>query len=180
MNLCSSYRENNYGQLIQSLVALYNPEMVVEFGILGGYSLNCILDAVEPETIVRAYDIFDDYQYRHADYKYLYDRYGEIIQYGDFYQHYKDMPNNSVDLFHIDVSNDGRTYQVFFDHYMDKLTDNGIALLEGGTEERDKGWIKSYGHPPIVPVLIECPYEHFVFNPFPGLTVVKKQLREAK
>ena len=174
--LDSSYAKNNYGQLIQEIVSLYKPQTIIEFGVLQGYSLYHILEGTRGDGRVIAYDLFEDYQYRHADRETCRIRFGDqIIQYGDFYKKYQDLYDNSINMFHIDISNTGETYQFFFDHYWDKLTPGGIVLLEGGSEARDKiDWMVRFKMQPIRPVLQSSGLDYFTFTPYPALTLIGK------
>jgi len=172
----SSYAENDYGQLIQGIVHLYKPKTIIEFGILQGYSLHYLITGAGKKARVVAYDLFEDYPYKHANREICLKRFGDkIIQYGDFYKKYQDLDDNSIDMFHIDISNTGKTYQFFLDHYWDKLAPGGIALLEGGSEERDKiAWMVRFGMQPIRPVLQSNGLDYFTFTPWPSLTLIGK------
>jgi predicted O-methyltransferase YrrM len=169
----SSYKGNNYSDLISSILLIYKPKKIIEFGILNGYSLDAIIRGAPRPLDIIAYDIFQDYEFNHADRQRLENRYASMIQYGNFYNQYLQIENNSIDMFHIDVSNTGDTYQFTLDNYMSKLTPKGIILLEGGSEERDNlNWMQKYSKPKIQPVLQKCKYFHFVFEPFPSLTLI--------
>ena len=173
----SSYRANNYFALLKTLVTFYRPETIVEFGVLNGYSLNCFINnAPQPRCIV-AYDIFSDYPYSHASQDIL-DTHGGYISYGDFFQIAPKISDNSIDLLHIDIGNKGNTYQFFFDNYVQKLSSTGIALLEGGSEERDHcDWMIKYKKPPIRPVLdkYRTLYDIYTFQPYPSLTIIRRK-----
>lgn len=176
MILCnSSYKKHNYNHLITSLVYIYEPKTIIEVGILEGYSLKALLAGGCKE--VKAFDLFEEYPYSHAIYDKLKLSFGDIIYKGNFYSLYKELEDSSIDMFHIDISNTGDTYECFFENYMQKLTPNGVALLEGGSIERDNGWIKQFNKRPIRPVLKDCLYQYFTFDQYPSLTLVKKEKR---
>ena len=61
----SSYQKNDLGFTIYSVVRMLKPKVVVDFGILSGYSTICIAQAIRDngEGKVLAYDIFDEYEY---------------------------------------------------------------------------------------------------------------------
>jgi predicted O-methyltransferase YrrM len=172
----SSYKTNSYGDLLGDLIRCYNPAKVIEFGILDGYSLEHILCSCSPETEVVGYDIFTEFTGNHARKPYLLRKFGEhIIQYGDFYTKYKEISKESVDLFHIDIANDGDVYKFALDKYIPLLSKNGIMLLEGGSVERDKvDWMVKYKKTPIISVLKNLSLPHFTFTPFPSLTIIQK------
>ena len=60
---------------------------------------------------------------------------------------------------------------------MSKISNNGIVILEGGSEERDNfEWMKKFNFPKIKPVIdnIKSKYEVHVLQPFPSMTLIKK------
>ncbi len=172
----SSYKQNNYGPLITDLVKLYRPQNIIEFGVLEGYSLQHLLEgAAAYGASVVAYDIFDKFPGHHADKSLLAD-YRGVVQYGDFFQFYMEIPNESIGCFHVDIANDGSVYEFFLDRYWPKLKKGGIALLEGGSVERDKySWMQQYNKPRIQPVLCQCQKNYFIFEPFPSMTLFIKE-----
>jgi predicted O-methyltransferase YrrM len=176
----SSYLTNHYGDLVRSLVRIYDPKKIVEFGILDGFSLRCILSAVhvagdETKRDILAYDIFEDFPYHHAKHDTLREEFGEIIQYGDYYKKYEELEDESIDFLHIDIANTGLVYNFFFRTYIHKLSKRGIALLEGGSRARDShDWMLKFEKPPMAPVLDKYKdiYNIFVLEPFPSVTLV--------
>lgn len=169
----SSYQENNYGFLITSLVQLYRPKKIIEFGVLEGYSLRHILDGARGAQVV-AYDIFSDFPYHHAQKDKL-QHFNGIIRYGNFYEQHKEIEDNSIDFLHVDIANDGYTYEFFFENYLKKLTLGGHVLLKGGSQERDEyDWMVKYKKPHIQPVLRRSHHPYWVFQPFPSMTLVER------
>lgn len=182
----SSYIRNHYGTLFKALIRTHQPKTIVEFGILDGYSLDRFLEEIEGSFLfgdypgpvtVRAYDIFDDFPY-HAASSSIAAHYPGVVQYGDYYKLPVQYESNSIDLLHIDIANDGDVYRFFFEHWLDKLSPSGFALIEGGSAERDvHDWMVKYNKPKIRPVLEhyrnDC--DIFVFEPFPSVTMVKKR-----
>jgi predicted O-methyltransferase YrrM len=176
----SSYEQNDYGQLITSLVRLYQPKFIVEYGILQGYSLKALMAGASSETRISAFDIFDEFPYHHApeniDNQFSDDR--VFIGYQDFYEDSQSPWN--IDFLHIDIANTGETYQLFFDKYLQRMSPNGVCILEGGSQERDNYyWMVEYNKPKIVPVIewaretFKEKLDIFTFNPFPSMTIVK-------
>ena len=83
-----------------------------------------------------------------------------------------------IDIIHIDIANNGDVYDYALKHYLPKLTDNGILLLEGGSTERDEvEWMNKYNKPKINPVLkkYENEYSITVIGNFPSLTIIQKK-----
>lgn len=169
----SSYKQNSYGRLFTSLTQLYKPKTIIEIGILEGYSLSAFLRGASSECSVRAYDIFDAFPYHHAKYEDLRTKYGEdIIQYGDFWQLHKNI-KAPIDMLHIDIANDGDVYEHCFKHYLPLMSDRGIILLEGGSEERDNYyWMKEFNKRSIRPVLQSSGLDYIVLEPFPSITII--------
>ena len=168
----TSYRLNGYGELIESIARLHSPKRIVEFGVLDGYSLTHLMRGA-PKAHIEAYDIFDRYEFNHADRKGLQEVFGDVIRYGDFRAKHIDFGLASIDLLHIDISNTGDVYEQVFRDYMPRVSPGGVVLLEGGSRARDNlAWMIKFGKRPIRPVLEECPYEYFTFEPFPSLTIV--------
>lgn len=174
----SSYIKNNYGHVISSLVRLYRPKKIVEFGILDGFSLEAILGAADPGAEIEAYDIFDNFKYNRADYNVMRDKFGDIVKYGDFWDKHLRIAENSCNMIHVDIANDGSVYEFALSNYMSKLTPGGVMLLEGGSEERDNvSWMLEGNRKKIVSVMRDCTYSHFTFEPFPSLTIIYKEQR---
>ncbi len=179
----SSYSQNNYGDLIEAIVRVHQPKRIVEFGILEGYSLSKIRKSAPENASITAYDIFDDFPGNHARYNDLIQKFPEnIIQYGDFYKEYHSIPLGSVDLFHIDIANDGNVFDWFFRVYKSRMRQGGIALLEGGSEERDNySWMVKYNKRKIRNTISYWKedlhnegYEITVFKAFPSMTMIYK------
>lgn len=176
----SSYKENDYGSLITSLVKLYEPKFIVEYGILQGYSLQSLLNGAQKETQISAFDIFEEFPYHHAtqDVAQRFQDKRVFIGEQDFYED-SQSPYN-IDFLHIDIANTGDTYQTFFNKYLTHMSPNGICILEGGSIERDNYyWMKQYNKPKIAPVIKWAKdtfiqqLSIFTFEPFPSMTIVK-------
>jgi predicted O-methyltransferase YrrM len=170
----SSYKENGYGMLLSSLAMIHKPKLMVEFGILGGYSLR-YLQAGAPMARLEAYDLFEEYEYKHAEYESLRKEFGDIVKKADYWNGDMLFEPESIDLLHIDVSNDGDVYQHALDFYMPKIAPGGLMVLEGGSAERDEiEWMTKYDKPMIQPVLESCPWNYVTLQPFPSLTIITK------
>ena len=176
----SSYNNNlTYKELLENITFLIKPKTVIEFGILEGFSLNIF--AQEKNCRIYAYDIFDEFNGNSAEKNILSERFKNYqnvnIDYGDFYKKYNDIENNSIDIIHIDIANDGKVYQFAIDNYYEKLKQNGILILEGGSKERDNvEWMLRYNKPTIQPVLQKYGdnVRIEVLDDYPSITLISK------
>ena len=111
----------------------------MEFGILKGNSLESILGNIGKESQIKAYDIFEDFNGNAANLKKLkrkFKKYKNLtIEYANFYEKHNDLKNNSLDLIHVDIANDGNVYDFFIKNYFKKLKNDGIGILEGGSKK---------------------------------------------
>lgn len=177
----SSYtNEVKYDDIFKTILTLQKPKHIVEIGILEGYSLN-LFSKYTKKCKIQAYDIFDEFNGNGGNKESLLETFkdheGLTIEYGDFYKLYETM-NSSIDIIHIDIANNGDVYEYALKHYLPKLTDNGILLLEGGSTERDEvEWMNKYNKPKINPVLkkYENEYSITVIGNFPSLTIIQKK-----
>lgn len=178
----SSYSKNNFGDIIRSLAFSVNPNKIVEFGILNGYSLNSFICGSSSECQIYAYDIFEKFVGNGSNYNDILDKYKKYpnvkIKRGDFYEQYKNFDNESIDILHIDIANDGNIYQFCIDNYYSKLVKGGIIILEGGSKERDNvEWMIKYNKTPITNVInkLKSKYSIIVINKFPSMTIIRKK-----
>lgn len=150
----SSYAYNNLGKTIYDQIIHLKPDKVIDFGVLNGYSTLCIAQALREngKGKVYAYDMFDDYEYKHSQLKTLENN---ISMYGlrdwveiekkNFFDWIKDPED--FDCLHLDISNTGAIIDMLWDKFggSDKT-----ILFEGGTEERDRaGWMIVFNKIPI-------------------------------
>lgn len=171
----SSYKYNNFKELFEIICFIKQPKFIVEFGILNGYSLDIWLNQ---KCKVLACDIFEKFNGNHASrdiikkYKY-YDNLE--IKDIDFYNSCNMFEDNTIDIIHIDIANNGLTYKYAVENYMSKLTKNGIMILEGGSSERDNvEWMKKYNKPSIKEYLKTLNIKYKVFKKFPSCTIILK------
>jgi hypothetical protein len=122
-------------------------------------------------------DIFDEFPGHHANRDDVVKKFpGADVCHMNFYH---DLPYlKDIDLLHIDIANDGDTYRHFMKYYYELIRPGGIALLEGGSEERDNyWWMKQYNKPPIQQALKEfkeAGIQFHVIEAFPSLTIVRR------
>ena len=181
----SSYGEAklNYGHIFQLLVGIYQPKVIVEFGVLEGFSLLNMVQAgnsLPRKPIITTYDIFDKFNGNHAEpeIREMFKEFDNVtIKEGDFFEVHKEIPERSIDLLHIDIANDGGIYQFAVEKYLSKLTPEGIMVLEGGSQARDEvGWMIKYNKPKIAEYLqgnFTHNFDFITVNIFPSLTVIR-------
>tara|TARA_A100001015_G_scaffold312523_1_gene417840 strand:+ start:271 stop:867 length:597 start_codon:yes stop_codon:yes gene_type:complete len=97
----SSYNNNdlNYGDLLSSIIYSLNPKIIIEFGILDGFSLKCFNQYSNDSCNIYAYDIFDSFNGNHANKELLLEKFKKDkkinIDFGDFYKKFNDIKDNS-------------------------------------------------------------------------------------
>lgn len=177
----SSYKSNvDFGDIISTITFFQQPKKIVEIGILEGYSLLKFVEASSPNTSIDAYDIFEKFNGNHAikdKLEQTFDQYKNIsIKEGDFYKVFDLYPNKSIDILHIDIANTGDIYEYVFKNYINKIANDGVILLEGGSNERDEvEWMNKYNKPQIQPIIekYKQDYNIKVIGDFPSMTIVK-------
>ena len=188
----SSYIENDYGSVFRSLILAHKPRLAVECGVLDGYSTFNIAHAIKFNHISRrikcpffAYDLWEEYDYKHGDMieveTMLDDNglldYCQLVE-GDAFFVSNIFDNRSIDFLHVDISNNGDTILHILESWGNKISDNGMIVFEGGSQERDEvEWMEKYEYRLISDVLYNEPsvYENWVFqvlNPFPSMTIL--------
>jgi predicted O-methyltransferase YrrM len=181
MRTSYSNSELNYGDLLQSITYSIQPKNILEIGILDGYSLTQFISASNKNITIKAYDLFDEFNGNHADKPILENKFinnqNVSIEYGNFYDLHKDISDNTIDIIHIDIANNGDIFEYAIENYLSKLNNNGIMILEGGSIERDNvEWMKKYNKSPIYDVLQKYKetLEIKVFGNFPSITLIRK------
>jgi len=91
-----------------------------------------------PDIVIQSYDIFQEFTVNHADKETLEEQFSKYsnatVEYGDFYKLHEQVEN--VDIIHIDIANNGDMFEYAVQYYLLKLSEKGIMLLEGGSQER--------------------------------------------
>ena len=173
----SSYKNNvTFGDVFDAIVLTLNPKKIVEVGILEGFSLKHFAESSNYDTIIQAYDIFEEFNGNHANREKLvskFKKYNNVtINYGDFYKVHNIISN--VDIIHIDIANNGDVFEYAIKNYLPKLSENGIMIMEGGSEQRDNvEWMIKYKKPKIQPVIKK--YGLKVVGAFPSITLIKSR-----
>lgn len=150
----SSYKFNNLGKTIYDYIVYLKPEKVIDFGVLDGYSTICIAQALKEngKGKVYAYDLFDDYQHKHAQKTKLENN---ISMYGlrdwveiekkNFFDWLK--TDEDFNILHLDISNTGDIIDMLWSKFGES---DKTILFEGGSEERDRaGWMVVFNKKPI-------------------------------
>ena len=179
--MTSSYNNNNinFGDLFSTITFIQQPKKIIEIGILNGFSLSNFINNSSENTQIYAYDIFQNFNGNHAIKDDILNRFNQdnvIIEEKNFFDVYKEHDNNSIDILHIDIANDGDTYEFVFQNYIKKMTSGGIIILEGGSEQRDNiEWMIKYKKPKIQPVINKYKkiYDIKTFTAFPSITIIK-------
>ena len=177
----SSYNktELQYGDLFRIITWMTKPKRIVEFGLLEGYSLHQFAVTANNTCCIEGYDIFEKFNGNAAkrNIQECFVQFPNVkIQEGDFYTKYKSYEDNSIDILHIDIANDGHVYEFAFEYYLPKLTKEGIMILEGGSEERDNvEWMIKYKKQPILHILEKFMpvYDIFKLEKYPSCTCVR-------
>jgi len=186
----SSYLENNYGLAIQAAAAAARPGIMVELGVLDGYSTLHLARTARWLEVSQlcsshlyAYDLFDEYEFNHGDQKAVQQmlakegvskyvtvkRKNAFVACGCF-------EDEDVGLLHIDISNEGELLLKLLKVWLSKLRQGALLILEGGSEERDKvEWMVKYNKRPIRSLFEEKFFRQnfsapMVMKPFPSIT----------
>lgn len=185
----SSYIQNNYAEVFRSMIHAYKPEIGIELGALDGYSAIATGKAMKEikRGTLDVYDLFDAYPFKHGsqqEIQTLLDMEGldnVKLHQGDAYQVHELVPNNWVHWLHVDISNDGETFDRIMDLWDPKMVPGGYIVFEGGTQERDAvEWLIKYNKRPIKPAIennkiVLAKYVFGSYLKFPGLTVLLKK-----
>lgn len=185
----SSYAKNNYAEIFNNIVEAFQPRICVELGVLDGYSTLAIGAAVKRTGgKLDAWDLFEDYPYRHSPYEQVRARVvlaclNDMItlRKGDAFQAHESYEDHKVGLLHVDLSNTGETLRRIMELWDPKMEQGGMILFEGGSEERDQvEWMVKYQKEPIKPELeknkiIEANYIFGTYLKYPSLTCLLKK-----
>jgi len=177
----SSYKNPlTYKDIISYLTWDQNPTTIVEIGILDGYSLDTFINNVDKKCKIHAYDIFDEFNGNHADKDKLLHRFNEHenvkIEYGDLFKLNDKILDDSIDILHIDIANNGDVYEYVFQKYVQKIKKGGIIMLEGGSLDRDNiEWMNKYNKPKIQPIIEKYKQNLKIktIGSIPSITIVK-------
>lgn len=150
----SSYALNNLGKTLYDYVRYVKPDVIIDFGVLNGYSTICMAQAIREngKGKIKVYDLFEKYEYNHAKLERLVNTFKEygVLDYIEIEEkNFFDWIKNPeyFDLLHLDISNTGDIIDILYDNLGNS---EKTILFEGGSEQRDSvGWLKKYNKKPI-------------------------------
>ena len=181
-HIVSSYNANDIGRTLYDIVRTEQPKIVVEFGILYGYSTVCMAQAVRDNGFgkILAYDMFDDYPYNHGErdiaiHNLEYYNLNSVVDVNelDFYE-WLENPCE-FDLLHFDISNDGGTLKHVESKLWSQIANGATILFEGGSFDRDHiNWMQKYNKERMHPLRNSIPYEILRIE-YPSLSKFKKR-----
>ena len=141
----SSYEENNYGSVLESLIVGLKPMDCVEVGVLDGYSalhiargLKFNKEAFGIDGKLWCWDLWDDYVYNHGNQyevqKLIDDN--ELsgfvkLNNGEAFETAHLIQYESVDFLHMDISNDGATLKKVMQFWSHRIKPCGMIAFEG-------------------------------------------------
>jgi predicted O-methyltransferase YrrM len=190
----SSYRDSNYGSLFYSLTCINKPKLVVELGTYQGYSGLHIANALVQNRNVSSefymIDLWEDYPYRKCSLQTTKNNFASngllslkqpscyFLQRDAVEAHTK-FKNGSIDLLHIDLSNDGDSLQRCLERWHCKLNSDATLIMEGGSKARDEiVWMQKNEKKPIRSFLnsdwFVSRYMSITLGPFPSITIARK------
>ena len=180
----SSYEKNNYGELFYSLIRVYQPEKVVELGTKAGYSAYHIARGLKAngKGKLDCYDLWENYKFSSVS---------QSVAQGNL-KEFKDIVSltlqdaigvekryKTVDILHIDLSNEGEILDKIIPHWIDRVRQ--FIIVEGGSPLRDKvPWMIKFKKAPITKWLKDFSrrrgdIEYFTIIPFPSVTIIQKK-----
>ena len=180
----SSYETNNYSILFEFICKKFKPDIIVEFGILNGYSTDSFLKSVDSNTPIIACDIFEDFIGNHPSFEVIKEKYSNYsnvkvkrLNYFDSNDLISSCIGKKV-IFHVDIANNADVYKFAVEHM---LFPGSMCILEGGSVARDNvEWMIKYNKPAIAPFLDQLKsrklsHDFVVLNPYPSLTIFSEQ-----
>lgn len=176
----SSYIKNKYDKIFEMLIFSTRPKKIVEFGILDGFSLKTFFDKSSQDCQIEAYDLFEDFPFNTANYEEISNKFKSPrikISKADYYDSVDLFEDESIDLLHIDIANNGETYNFAINNYLKKVSPNGLMILEGGSTERDNiDWMIKFDKPKIKNVIDKYKTELNILTieDYPSVTIIKK------
>ena len=179
----SSYEKNNYGELFYSLIRIYRPGKVVELGTKAGYSAYHIAKALKANKKggLDCFDLWEKYAFSSVPKSKALKNLAEFSGIVSLYQTNAvgiEKRYQSVDILHVDLSNEGEILEKIIPHWIDKV--KNLIIIEGGSMQRDRVfWMKKYHKQPIKKWLQDLiqkrsDLEYFTIEPFPSVTIIRK------
>lgn len=150
-DIASSYYKNNLGKVLYDEVLKSNSKIIIDMGILNGYSSVCLaLAAKKIGGHVFAYDIFDEYPYKSATKEVVLKnlkRYNveDVVTIKKLSIDELISSNQNFDFLHVDISNTGDTIEKLYHAFCKFIPEKRRILFEGGSLGRDTcEWMMKY------------------------------------
>lgn len=180
----SSYEQNNYGEIFYSIIRVYQPAVVVELGTKAGFSAYHIARGLKENVKGKldCYDLWEKYEFSTVPISVAEKNLREFknivsLNLEDAKLVHKKY--ESVDILHVDLSNEGGILEEIIPYWIDKVRQ--LIIVEGGSEEHDNlPWMKNFKKKPMKKWLqmFSKKYsdiEYLTLEPFPSLTILKKK-----
>ena len=189
--LRSSYIQNKFSSIFQSIITIIKPNICVEFGILDGFSTIIIGSTLKllGKGHLFSYDLFEEYKYNSQRHDTVRDTVTEMgveneitLKRNNIFDAVNDFESNSIDFMHVDISNDGGIISRVFMDWNDKIKSGGIIIFEGGSPMRDNiSWMNDYNKRKIFPELksnsiLNNNYTYIIIHQFPSLVICSKNV----
>ena len=191
----SSYIQNHFGNVFYSIVRSERPKFLVELGSYQGYSAlhmaMALRDNKDIESELHLVDLWDSYKYRHCSLASTVENFRKndllsvencTIRFKnqDAYEIAAGYVDDSIDLLHIDISNDGASLVRCLSSWHQKLRLDATLLIEGGSGERDQvEWMTEFAKAPIQSYLesswFSDHYHAVTIQSFPSLTIARRK-----
>ena len=180
----SSYEKSNYGEFFYGLMRLYQPKKVVELGTKAGYSAYHIARGFKAngKGTLDCYDLWEKYQFKSVPQSVAQENlkeFSNILQLELRNAIGVDKKYKTVDILHVDLSNEGGILKKIIPHWIDKVSQ--MIIAEGGSKERDQvEWMIKYKKMPIAKWLADfarkrSDIEYITIEPFPSVTIIRKK-----
>lgn len=179
----SSYKENNYGKLFYSLMRVYQPEKVVELGTKAGYSAYHMARGLKDngKGTLDCYDLWEKYEFSSVPKSVAENNLKKFKGFVNLTLRDvigTDKKYKTVDILHVDISNDGDKLEQIIPNWIDKVRQ--VIIIEGGSTERDhldwmiknkkrpiRKWLKAFSHK-------RGDIEYFTIEPWLSITLMRK------
>jgi len=176
------YFKPNIGKTIYDYVIENKPKVIVEFGVLFGFSTVCMSQALRDLNNggkIYAFDLWEKSKYNHGqtielvnDILKEYELQDFVkLDYGGSADSLSDIKD--VDLIHIDINNDGDRLMNFITDIKNKHKVDCDILFEGGIIERDNcWWMNEFKKTPINH--LRNNFDYVILNKnYPGISKIK-------
>ncbi len=173
------YFKPNIGRTIYDYVIKTKPKIIVEFGVLFGFSTVCMAQALRDlnnNGKIYAFDLWEQSDYNHGQTiqivqdnldKFNLQQFVNLKQGGDT-SYISDIED--IDLIHIDINNDGDKLKKLITDIKSIKDNKSDILFEGGIDDRDAcWWMKKFDKTPISD--IKNQFDYVILNKrYPGIS----------